>query len=216
MAVANKGRRSYDATGRRERAARHRDAVLERARELFLADGYSSTTVALIAAAAGVSAETVYKSFGGKPGIVRAIFERSLLGSAAEPAERRSDLAQETAVDARSLFRIFGGFSAEVAPLTAPIIGLIRAASAAGDPEMTALLSEVEEKRHVRMRHNAEVLAARGFLGPGVSVMRAADVMWLYTADDVFASLVMRRGWTHEQYGDFIADALAAALSAPP
>lgn len=181
--------------------------------QFHLERGYASTTVAAVAAASGVSAETVYKAFGGKPGIVRAIFERSLLGSGPGPAEMRSDADQLASPDPRALFRRLGTLSAEVAPLTAPIMRLIRDAAAGGDTAMSTLLHDVERKRYERMLHNAEVLEQRGFLRAEITAALAADVMWLYTADDVFNSLVVSRRWPLKVYGEFIADALSAALS---
>ena len=70
-AAKGKGQRAYDASGRQARALRHREAALDRAHELFLERGYVATTVEAIASAAGVSAATVYKTYGGKAGLVR-------------------------------------------------------------------------------------------------------------------------------------------------
>ncbi|MGH3646029.1 MAG: TetR/AcrR family transcriptional regulator [Micromonosporaceae bacterium] len=42
--------------------------------------GYAATTLAAIAREAGVSVETIYKAFGGKSGLVRALYERGLTG----------------------------------------------------------------------------------------------------------------------------------------
>jgi AcrR family transcriptional regulator len=212
MPTTSKERRPYDATARRADAALRRDGILERARGLFLADGYASTTVVAIASASGVSPETVYKAFGGKPGIVRAIFERSLLGSAPAPAEERSDAAQLETQDARALFRRFGELSAEVAPLTTPMMRLIRDAAAGGDNAIAAVLHDVELERYARMLHNAEVLQKRGFLAAGMTTDYAADVMWFYTADDVFHNLVLCRRWSLDSYANFIANALGSAL----
>ena len=79
-------RRRYDSSGRRERAQQTRDQITDIARELFLSDGYTDTTVAAIAAAAHVSVETIYKGFGGKPGLVGAIIEaRAWPGRAPSP-----------------------------------------------------------------------------------------------------------------------------------
>ncbi|MEO7663675.1 MAG: helix-turn-helix domain-containing protein, partial [Candidatus Limnocylindrales bacterium] len=86
-----KPRRRYDSSRRRAQAARTQQDVIEAARRLFLADGYGQTTVSAIAEAAGVSTETIYKAFGGKPGLVRALVSKSLEGSGAVPAEQRSD-----------------------------------------------------------------------------------------------------------------------------
>lgn len=208
-----KGERPYDATGRRAQAEQRRNEVLKSARALFLERGYASTTIAAVAAASGVSVETVYKTFGGKPGIVRTIFEMSLLGSGPGAAESRSDAAQLAATDSRALFERLGQLSGEVAPLTAPIVRLIRDAATGGDISMAALLRDVESKRHERMLHIAEVVESRGFLRPGLTADHAADVMWFYTADDVFHNLVMSRGWPLKAYERFIAEALIAALS---
>jgi AcrR family transcriptional regulator len=212
MSVTDKGPRRYDATERRARAARRRDDVLKHARELFLADGYAATTITAIAGAAGVSAETIYKTFGGKAGIVSAIYQRSLLGSAPAAAEARSDVAQLAAHEPRSLFAQFGELSAEVAPLTAPMMRLIRDAAAGGDNEMAQLFHDAERLRYERMLHNAETLHRRGFLRTGMTASHAADVMWFYTADDVFNNLVVTRGWSLPAYSRFISDALCAAL----
>jgi len=71
--------RSYDAQRRREAAEESKKRVLLESRGLFLSEGYGRTTVAAIARAAGVSQESVFKGFGGKPGLVRAIYELSLI-----------------------------------------------------------------------------------------------------------------------------------------
>src|SRR3954462_952069 len=83
--------RQYDSTGRRQQAGRSRAAVLDAAQQLFLDDGYAATTLASIAAAASVSVETVYKAFGSKAGLVRAIRDRALAGEGPTHAETRSD-----------------------------------------------------------------------------------------------------------------------------
>src|SRR5258708_34078955 len=65
-------KRSYDATRRAEAAARTRQSILEAARTLFAENGYSATSMAAIAQAAGVALDTVYASAGRKPGLRRA------------------------------------------------------------------------------------------------------------------------------------------------
>src|SRR4051812_21363138 len=85
------GSRRYDATRRRATASLTREAIIEAATARFLRDGYSATTVANIAADVGVSDHTIYKTFGGKPGLIEAIRARALHGAGAVPAEQRSD-----------------------------------------------------------------------------------------------------------------------------
>ena len=88
--------RKYDASSRRAAARQRREDILAAAYALMLRDGYAATTVDAIATEAGVSAETVYKAFAGKPGIVRALVHRALEGSGPEPAEVRSDRLRES------------------------------------------------------------------------------------------------------------------------
>ena len=73
---------------------------MEVARELFTSQGFSRTTVAEVAASAEVSPEMIYKSFGGKAGLVRAIWESALAGVGPEHAERRADAVAASAAAA--------------------------------------------------------------------------------------------------------------------
>ncbi|WP_286179672.1 TetR/AcrR family transcriptional regulator [Arthrobacter sp. ISL-95] len=205
--------RSYDASRRRQAAEASRQTVIERARQLLLTQGFGGTTVAEVAAASGVSSETIYKTFGGKAGLVRAIQQQSLLGSKHSAAEQRSEWAQETAEDPLTLMHHFGQLAAEVSPLVVPINLLIRDAAVTGDSAMAELLQEIEEARHNRMLRNAQHLLERGFLRADVSAEQAADVMFACTAPELFETLVMKRGWTAEQFGTFVASTLAANLS---
>ena len=53
-------KRRYDATRRRQAAARTRTAILDAARELFTERGYAATPMTAIADRAGVALDTVY------------------------------------------------------------------------------------------------------------------------------------------------------------
>ncbi|MGN6406543.1 TetR/AcrR family transcriptional regulator [Sinomonas sp.] len=204
--------RAYDASRRRALAEEARRNVLATARELFLDKGYGATTIAEIARSASVSPESVYKNFGGKPGLVRAIQEQSLLGAGGPPAEERSDRAQLTATDPRALMDQFGRFTAEISPIGAPIVLLIRDAAASGHPGMADLLREIDDARYRRMLHNARQLVGRGLLRAGLGAEAAADVMFACTTAELYESLVLKRGWGAERYGEFIAATLAANL----
>ncbi|WP_416416046.1 TetR/AcrR family transcriptional regulator [Paenarthrobacter aromaticivorans] len=204
--------RTYDASRRRQAAEASRRTILACARELFLQQGFGATTITEIAAASAVSVESIYKNFGGKAGLVRALHAQSLLGTGGLPAEQRSDLAQVRADDPRELMEQFGRFTEEVSPLAAPISLLIRDAAATGDADMASLLKDVDDARHRRMLHNARQLIGRGLLRPGMSPEEAADIMFACTTPELFESLVLKRGWSAEQYGRFIASTLAANL----
>ena len=68
-------RRRYDSQGRQQEAQARRRRVLDEAHRLFLRDGYAATSIDAIAAASGVSVQTVYATFTSKAGILAGIRE---------------------------------------------------------------------------------------------------------------------------------------------
>jgi AcrR family transcriptional regulator len=209
--TAVKPKRRYDSARRAEQARHTRAAIVETARQLFLRGGFAATTTASIAAEAGVSVETIYKAFGGKPGLVRAICDTALAGEGPVAAETRSDELQAHESDPRKIIRGWGKLTVEVAPRMAPIMLLARSAAAA-DPEMAELVAEIEAARLSRMTSNARNLAAAGHLRPDITVKQAGEVMWTYSSPELYELLVIKRGWTAGRYGAFIAEAMIAAL----
>lgn len=185
--------------------------MIEAAEGLFLRDGYSSTTVQAIAAAADVSADTIYKSFGGKPGLIRAIRDRALEGEGPVPAEQRSNQIQQRETDPRMIINAWGAFVAELAPRASPILLLIRDA-AATDPEVRKLQDELDADRLKRMTQNARRLRDGGRLRRGITAAQTADILWAYSSPEFYELLVLRRGWTPKRYGEFVAEAMTAAL----
>ena len=204
-------KRRYDATGRRARAEAARQRILQVAERRFLDEGYAATTIGVIAEDAGVSADTIYKAFGGKPGLIRALIADALRGTGSVPASARSDRVQREERDPREVIRAFGGFVAELTPRAAPLSLLVRDA-ALSDPELQPLVRDLADSRLRRMTENAHRLHSAGHLRPGVDVGRAATVMWTYSAPELYELLVMSRGLSAVEYGEFVAEAMIAAL----
>ena len=211
MVAKVKRRRRYDSARRQETAQRRRAAIVEAASRLFLRNGFSGTTIARIAADARVSEETVYKVFGNKIALVRAIRDKALAGEGPVHAERRSDRMQASENDPRKIVRKWGLLAMEVAPRVAPVLLLVREA-AASDPELASLQQEMDAARLTRMAHNAQTLLKGGHLRAGVTLDAATDVLWTYSSAELYELLVIRRGWSVERYGRFIADSMIAAL----
>jgi AcrR family transcriptional regulator len=209
-----KPRRQYDSSRRHQQARQTREAILAVARRRFLDDGFTGTTIAAIASEVGVSVDTIYKTFRGKPGLVRAICEHGLAGEGPVPAESRSDALQTTEPDPYMIMRGIGRLASEVAPRVAPILLLIRDA-AVTDPDMAALKVELDDQRLERMTHNARNLAGAGHLRAGISVEEAGEIMWTYSSPELYELLITTRGWSPQRLGTFIADALTAALLPP-
>ena len=85
-------------------------------------------------------------------------------------------------------------------------------AAATTDPEGRALLDEMDADRLRRMTDNARRLRDAGHLRAGVTLAQAADVLWTYSAPELYELLVVRRGYSLRRYGRFVADAMIDAL----
>src|SRR3954469_12723895 len=72
--------RAYNSPRRREQAAATRRDILEAAQRLFEGQGYAATTMAAIAAEAGVALKTVYVAFETKSRVLRALWHLLLRG----------------------------------------------------------------------------------------------------------------------------------------
>ena len=206
-----KASRHYDSSTRRRAAEERRRSVLNAAGRRFLRDGYAATTVASIASDAGASVEMIYKAFGGKPGLVRALWETGLAGEGPVHAEIRSDEMSGMETDPLVIIAGWARLSTEVAPRAAPILLLVRAA-AASDPDMESLKQELDDQRLARMTHNADVLARGGHLREGITRDHARDVLFTYTTAEIYEQLVLRLGWSLDDFAQFLRQGIAATL----
>ena len=209
-----KPRRRYDSTHRQETARRRRLAILDAAERRFLSHGYASTTIAAIAQEAGVSAELIYKAYGGKGGMVKAIYDRRLAGTGPVPAYQRSDEMREQRTDPKAILHEWGLLTAEVAATLTPIRLLLRSA-ATTDADMARVLEQTEKERLDRMRHHAEFLAERGYLRPHMGVDEATDVLWVCSSTELYELLVIQRGWSPPMFAQFITDFMSTGLLRP-
>src|ERR1700727_459682 len=64
-----------------------RDRLLQAAGEEFPVHGYTGTTVTRLAAAAGVSVQTLYLAWGSKRALLRGYMENALAGDLASPED---------------------------------------------------------------------------------------------------------------------------------
>jgi len=185
--------------------------VLESALELFVSEGYAATTIAAIADASGVSVETIYKAFGGKPGLIRALRERALIGDEPETTEQRSDRLRDAASDPRQIIEIWAGLSTEVLPRVGPILLVLRSAAQA-DPSLAGLRDELDAARLSRMGDHADHLAERGLLRSDITRDEARDLLFTYSSPELYDLLVLRQQWTLARFAQFTADAMTSAL----
>ena len=118
---------------------------------------------------------------------------------------------QATSDDPASLLRGLGTLTTEVAPRIAPLL-LLLATAAESDDEIARLRAELDDERLTRMTHVARTLAGKTNLRADLTVETAGEIMWTYSSPELYRLLVLGRGWTTEQFGTFVGEALIAAL----
>lgn len=199
-------KRRYDATSRREAAARTRAAILDAARELFSERGYAATPMTAVAERAGVALDTVYASVGRKPELARLLIETAISGTGqAVPAEQRDYVqAIRAAPDATIKINIYAAAMAAMAPRLALVLGIIQQA-ASSEPELARLWDQISERRAVNMRLFVTDLASVHPLR--LAAEEAADIVWATNAPELYRLLTDQRGWTPQRYERFLADA---------
>lgn len=206
-------RRSYESSRRQEQARASRAAMLEAARELFLAHRFAGTTLPRVAEAAGVSVQYVYKVFGNKAGLVKAVFDVAIAGDDEPIAiqDREDITAVRTETDPRRKLELYGRHMASIGPRTMPILLVVRDA-AAGDDAAGVVWAQLQAERLHGMTMFADDLHGHGHLRKSVNRDEARDVLWLHNSLEVWDLLVTQRGWTPKRYGDWLSHQLIAAL----
>ena len=217
VARSQTGRRAYHSPRRAEQAASTRREILSAARELFVTNGYSATTIAGIAERARVSLDTVYATVGRKPALLRELVETAISGTdEALPAEQRKYVrrigAAATAVEKLS---IYADAITSIQQRLAPVFRALRDA-ASTDEDCAALWAEIATRRATNMRAFAADLRSTGKVRDDLTDDQVADVVWSMNAAEYWDLLVRERGWTPEEFRDWLADAWRRLLLEAP
>jgi AcrR family transcriptional regulator len=207
-----KGRR-YDASGRQARSAATRQRVIDAARDHFVRRGYRATTIAAVAADAGVNPDTVYTLVGRKPAILRELIEQAISGTdRAVAAEERPLIAAIRAEpDAVAKLRLYATSMRQTLERLAPLFLAVRDA-ASTEPDAHQVWHEISERRAANMRNLATDLRATGRLRPDLTIDTAADVVWTTNSPEVWVLLTVERGWSPDRYEVWLADAWCRLL----
>ena len=206
-------KRSYDASRRREQARARRLAVVQAARDLFERDGFRPTTIAAIAAHAGVSAESVYKGFGSKAALAKAVFDL-VIGGDDEPlpvAERPAMQAVRDEPDVRRKIAMFAGGLAQRQARCARVQILIRDGRHVDD-SLAPVWAKLNDEGLADMTMLGRHLLRTGQLRPGISLDEVRDVLWNYLAIDSYERLVLTQGWPLERYLRWLTRAITSAI----
>jgi AcrR family transcriptional regulator len=210
-------RRPYRSPLREDQARLTRRRVTEAARELFLTLGYARTTIARVAAAAGVAADTVYHLFGSKRDLLKHVLDVTIGGDDEDVAllERDDPQAMRGEADQGRQIEMFAiGMSAQLERVR-PLDDMLRSAAAV-DADIAALRDDLQlRQRRQAMTTVAGWIAARGPLRAGTSVDDAAATIWTLTSPEVHHMLRVGWGWSADQYRVWLADTLRLTLLEP-
>ncbi|MEP7379950.1 MAG: helix-turn-helix domain-containing protein [Chloroflexota bacterium] len=209
-----KPRRRYHSRRRQEQADQTRRQIITAASRLFRHQGYG-VPMPSIAAEAGVVVETVYRIFGSKAGLFRAVVGALLAGGptrAEVPVEQRP--AIRTIInepDPRRQVALYAATQPGIHRRSGPLLRALRDAQA-GDPELATLWAELEAWRHGGQGRFVAQLAQQGALRPDRSQEQAADIVFMLCSLAAHDLLVRERGWTTDQYESWLTAALTHEL----
>jgi AcrR family transcriptional regulator len=212
--MLSKGVKSYNSPLREEQARRTRERILVAAREAFRDKGYGATTLADIAKAAGVAEPTVRATFTTKPNLVEHLLRLAIRGddSQAELQDREAFRGMLDAADPDTLLDRHADLAAAVHSRSWDVLEIARGA-ASSDPAIAEIYEQRPQARRKNQRAVANRLAELGALPNGTSVETATDLLWLYTAHEIYRMLVIERKWSPDRYRAWLRAATASILA---
>lgn len=203
---------AYDNSTRAARARATRARVLAAARDSFLARGFAATTIALVADEAAVSQETIYKTFGSKAKLLKAVYDVTLAGDDDDVplAQRPEALAVFQARTGEEAVAAYAKLAQTIGARTDPLVRMIM-----GSRDTDANLSTFVDTIHQERRNGSAFWVGRlqeaGWLREDLDVERAADILWALNSYEP-RWLLIDRGWSADEFTAWLAETLSRAL----
>jgi len=214
MAKLKSPKRAYDSSRRQAQANETRRHILEAARKLFMERGYAGATAEAIAAEAGVSAQTIYAIFKNKRKILVSLMNvASPTGEEDHlPVHERSGaqaVARET--DQRRQLRMFAEIVAYNLDQVAAVFEIMMDAARV-EPDFEKIVEKLNKQRLAHMTLAVQQIAANGPFRDSMDETYARDMVWTLTSGEIYLLLTRDRGWSKEQYSEWLADTLTRVL----
>ena len=189
------------------RAVRTRTRILEAARQLLEERGYHGVGLESVAAAAGVSRQSIYVHFGSKAQLLLALVAH------VDEQEGLSELgnAVERAPSAVEALHRFVDLVAALTPRVHRTAAVLEAARLEAHEAEVAWADRMSSRRR-RCARIVSRLAHEGRLAPEWSRADATDLLWAMTGFRVWEDLVLRRGWSTARFGRHLQLVLEHAL----
>lgn len=215
--MASPVKKHYDNTRREAQVRATRLRIIEAARGLFIERGYPATTLEAIAASADTSLPTLYRLFSSKPALLKRVLDVSF-GGDDEPIafSDRPDVQKARAEsDPVALVRAFARIGREFMERSSAIMHVL-ATAAQVDPDASQLMQEIRRQRREGQSRIVGALSAVGALDPDLEFSDAVDMTYLSFSPDVHRILTVERGWTADQYEQWLIRSLGLLLRPEP
>jgi AcrR family transcriptional regulator len=206
-------KRTYQGS-RREAATRAtKREVVETAQRLFLQFGYPATTMALIAEESDVAPATMYRLFGSKRQILKAVVDIAFGGDdEAIEFQRRPEVQNAFAAgDPGTMLDAFAHVLRELMH-RAGALQHVLATSAVVDHEAAEMLQSTRRQRLQGQSRIIRELARRKALRAGLTQRKAADIAYTVMSPEVYRILTVERGWSEDDYEAWLAPTLRHQL----
>lgn len=198
--------RTYRSPRREQQAAQTRAAVLDAAVLLFAERGWAGTGMRDVAARADVSVETVYAGFGSKSELLKAAIEVGVVGDVEQvPLDQRPEFASLGRGTRAQRCRAAARLMTEIHRRTAGLNRALREA-AASDPDAARTVRQGELNRRTNTEQGAHLVLGRP------ATAQECDGLWAVMDVEVYRLLTELRGWSPEQYEDWLADTIGRLL----
>jgi len=208
--LAKTKERPYRSLVRQRRADDTRRRIIEATRKLLQSEGYAGMTIDAIAQRAEVSAQSVYAIFKSKTGILIELLNQATFGADYEDAVRKA----LSASDPETRLRLAAPIARQIHDAQSATFDLLRGAGVVA-PELAKLEQQRESLRYERQERMIISLRDAGRLRLGLDHGTARDIFWMLTGRDVYRMLVRERGWSSQEYQDWLADTLVHSLLTP-
>jgi AcrR family transcriptional regulator len=195
-----------DVPGHRQRQAlATKQQIAAAARRLFNERGYVATTISAIAEVADIPAPTVYSALGSKANILKAIAWETASGLDID----RAHVEALTAPDPRTGLRLAAAIQRRQYEQMYDVIAIYQEA-ARTDPDIAHDQHGILTNRERAFRRHLDTIATH--LNPGLSIDDATTIYLTLVLPEIYRTLVIERGWTPDQYEQWLADNLTHQL----
>ena len=204
----------YDNSRRQDTARTTRARVIDAARTSFLQGGFSGTTIRQVARDAGVSQETIYKTFGNKAALLKSVYDVAIVGDdddiplAGRPEAVGVRDAQTPAAAAMAYAQLAQLISSRIDPLLRVLLW-----ARDTDEALAEFAGTTDTERHVGCSFYVQRWAENGWLRDDITVDRAIDALWALNSPQP-RWLLLDHGWSDEEYTAWLAGLIQAAIFA--